>query len=309
MKQPIAVVGAGLIGRAWAVVFARAGYEVRLYDADADVLQGALDAIAAGLDAMLAEGVLDDANAVLTRVTVQADMATALRDVGYVQECGPENLAIKRELLVAIEQHVSDSTVLASSTSGIPASEFGSGLQRPERCLVAHPINPPSLIPLVEVVPAPATDQHCIDATMQLMADVGQQPILVKQEVQGFVLNRLQGALLNEALRLYRDGVVSVDDLDKTLRYGLGWRWAFMGPMETIDLNAPGGIADYGHRYGPLYRDIDAQRRDPAPWHDALLDQLQAERRQLLPMSDLEARQQWRDRRLMTLRRHLLEQS
>ncbi|ERL50813.1 hypothetical protein BJB45_19650 [Halomonas huangheensis] len=298
-----------MIGRAWAVVFARAGYEVRLYDADADVLQGALDAIAAGLDAMLAEGVLDDANAVLTRVTVQADMATALRDVGYVQECGPENLAIKRELLVAIEQHVSDSTVLASSTSGIPASEFGSGLQRPERCLVAHPINPPSLIPLVEVVPAPATDQHCIDATMQLMADVGQQPILVKQEVQGFVLNRLQGALLNEALRLYRDGVVSVDDLDKTLRYGLGWRWAFMGPMETIDLNAPGGIADYGHRYGPLYRDIDAQRRDPAPWHDALLDQLQAERRQLLPMSDLEARQQWRDRRLMTLRRHLLEQS
>lgn len=309
MKQPIAVVGAGLIGRAWAVVFARAGYDVRLYDAEAEVLQTALDAIAAGLDAMLAEGLLEDANEVLARVTVEADMAAALRDVGYVQECGPENLAIKRELLIAVEHHVGDSTVLASSTSGIPASAFGSGLQRPERCLVAHPINPPSLIPLVEVVPAPVTGQNCIDTTMQLMAEVGQQPILVNQEVEGFVLNRLQGALLNEALRLYRDGVVSVDDLDKTLRYGLGWRWAFMGPMETIDLNAPGGIADYGQRYGPLYRDIDAQRRDPAPWHAALLDQLQAERRELLPMSELEARQQWRDRRLMTLRRHLLEQS
>ncbi|WP_417330956.1 3-hydroxyacyl-CoA dehydrogenase [Halomonas cupida] len=309
MTQSVAVVGAGLIGRAWAVVFARAGHEIRLYDADPTVLQSARGAIAEGLEVMVAEGLLDNAAEVLARVKIDADMTTALRDVVYVQECGPEDLAIKRRLLVEIEQYVSTSTVLASSTSGIPASQFGCDLRHPERCLVAHPVNPPSLVPLVEVVPAPTTDQSCVDATLQLMTKVGQQPILVRQETQGFVLNRLQGALLNEALRLYRDGVVSVDDLDRTMRFGLGLRWAFMGPLETIDLNAPAGIKDYGQRYGPLYRDIDAQRQEPAPWDNDLLDQLQVERRQLLPIADLDARQQWRDRRLMALRRHLLASS
>lgn len=120
----------------------------------------------------------------------------------------------------------------------------------------------------------------------------------------GFVLNRLQGALLNEALRLFRDGVVSAEDLDKTMKHGLGLRWSFMGPFETIDLNAPAGIADYGKRYGPLYRDIDRERGQEDPWLDATLEALDEQRRALLPTHELGERQAWRDRRLMALLAH-----
>jgi L-gulonate 3-dehydrogenase len=139
---------------------------------------------------------------------------------------------------------------------------------------------------------------------MQLMEQAQQTPILVRKEVQGFILNRLQGALLNEALRLFRDGYVSAEDLDKTVKHGLGLRWSFMGPFETIDLNAPNGVVDYGQRYGPLYRDVDRQRSDDDPWDTATLAALGQERRSQLPSEGLAERQAWRDRRLMALMAH-----
>lgn len=143
-----------------------------------------------------------------------------------------------------------------------------------------------------------------MERTLRLMEVVDQAPILVRREVQGFVLNRLQGALLNEALRLFRDGYVSAADLDKTVKHGLGLRWSFMGPFETIDLNAPQGVVDYGERYGPLYRDVDDQRGDDDPWDPETLGALDAERRRALPGEKLAERQAWRDRRLMALIAH-----
>ena len=129
-------------------------------------------------------------------------------------------------------------------------------------------------------------------------------PVMVNQEIEGFVLNRLQGALLSEAMRLVADGVISAGDLDKTVKDGLGLRWSFMGPFETIDLNAPGGVADYCARYGPFYERLQEQQAAPRSYDPALVARIEAERRAALPESDLGARAVWRDRRLMALLTH-----
>ncbi|MBY5984351.1 MULTISPECIES: 3-hydroxyacyl-CoA dehydrogenase [Halomonas] len=304
MTTSIGVVGAGLIGRAWAIVFARAELPVTLFDVDADALDRASAAIQQSLTDLADAGLIDDPVAIMARIRFDSHLVSAMQDAIYIQECGPEDVTAKRQIYRDLEAVVSSDCVLASSTSGIAASRFTDHLEHPQRCLVAHPVNPPYLIPLVEVVPTPATSEQSVQRAMALMEQARQVPILVHQEVAGFVLNRLQGALLNEALRLFRDGVVSAEDLDKTMKHGLGLRWSFMGPFETIDLNAPAGIADYGKRYGPLYRDIDRERGQEDPWLDATLEALDEQRRALLPTHELGERQAWRDRRLMALLAH-----
>lgn len=310
MATQVAVVGAGLIGRAWAMVFARAGLPVRLYDVDAEQLASAGELIAASLQDLHRAGLVEEAPAaILARIEYQPDLALAMAGVEYVQECGPENVAVKQAMYTQLEAVVAAKTILASSTSGIVASRFTGHLTHPERCLVAHPVNPPYLIPLVEVAPSDTTSTDTVERTMALMQQVGQEPILVAKEVQGFILNRLQGALLNEALRLFRDGYVSAEDLDKTVKHGLGLRWSFMGPFETIDLNAPAGVIDYAARYGPLYRDVDTQRSGDNPWEEATLQRLDDERRAALASHELAERQAWRDRRLMALMSHKHQQA
>ncbi|WP_205527554.1 3-hydroxyacyl-CoA dehydrogenase [Halomonas sp. JS92-SW72] len=309
MTMQVGVAGAGLIGRAWAIVFARAGLPVTLYDVDRDALSNALGAIRQSLEDLQRAGLVEAVEPIMARIHTEASLAEAMAGVVYVQECGPEDCTLKQQLYAELESVVSAETILASSTSGIAASRFTSHLEHPERCLVAHPVNPPYLIPLVEVVPTPATADAAVERTLQLMESVGQAPILVRKELSGFVLNRLQGALLNEALRLYRDGYVSAEDLDKTVRHGLGLRWAFMGPFETIDLNAPAGVVDYARRYGPLYREVDRERGGDDPWASDTLAALSQERRDRLPGAAIAERQEWRDRRLMALSAHLRAQA
>lgn len=304
MTARIGIVGAGLIGRAWAIVFARANMPVSLYDVDAGALDKAREAIRQSLVDLQQAGLIKGVEAPLALIQTESDLAQAMAGVEYIQECGPENIEAKRRIYSDLEAVVAEDTVLASSTSGIAASQFIDHLRHPERCLVAHPVNPPYLIPLVEVAPAPVTAEAAVNRTMRLMEQAQQAPILVRKEIQGFILNRLQGALLNEALRLFRDGYVSAEDLDKTVKHGLGLRWSFMGPFETIDLNAPSGVVDYGQRYGPLYRDVDRQRSDDDPWATTTLTTLDEERRERLPTAGLADRQVWRDRRLMALMAH-----
>ncbi|MBW5800025.1 3-hydroxyacyl-CoA dehydrogenase [Halomonas elongata] len=304
MTTRIGILGAGLIGRAWAIVFARAGMPVTLYDVDGDALDTAREAIRQSLTNLQLAGLIEDAEPPLALIRTENDLARAMADTAYIQECGPENVEAKRRIYTDLETVAAKDAVLASSTSGIAASQFTEHLHHPERCLVVHPVNPPYLIPLVEVAPSPLTWKTVVDRTMHLMERVQQAPILVRKEIQGFILNRLQGALLNEALRLFRDGYVSAEDLDKTVKHGLGLRWSFMGPLETIDLNAPGGVVDYGQRYAPLYHDIDHQRSDDDPWDPTTLAALDEERREQLPTADLADRQAWRDRRLMALIAH-----
>jgi L-gulonate 3-dehydrogenase len=299
--EKIAVIGAGLIGSAWATVFARAGYSVVLHDVNPEVMTSALIAINANLAKLYVAGLItEQPETVLQRITTAPTLEQAVRGAGLVQENVRETVAAKKEIFAELDRLAAPDTILASSTSGIPASSFTADLKGRARCLVGHPINPPSLVPLVELVPAPWTDQSTMERARALYEGAGQVPIMVQREIQGFIVNRLQGALLSEAFRLVEDGYVNSADVDKAVKDGLGLRWAFMGPFETIDLNAPGGIRDYCERYGPLYLDI-AKQAEPRVWNDALLDRLEQERLQKLPASERPARQLWRDQRLMDL--------
>jgi L-gulonate 3-dehydrogenase len=300
----VAVIGAGLIGRAWSIVFARAGFEVALWDKFPNTLPLALDFIAERLPELKHAGLLkDEPDVVLRRIRPMQSMWEAVKDVEHVQENGPERVAEKQALFAELDRAARPDAVLASSTSGIPASAFTADLKGRARCLVAHPVNPPYLIPLVELCPAPWTDAGAVERTRALMTVAGQVPATVKKEMDGFALNRLQGALLAEAFRLLADDVISPADLDALVKHGLGLRWSFMGPLETIDLNAPGGLADYCERYGPLYAAMQQQMK-PLEWDEALVGRLQAARRAELPVHMQPVRQEWRDRRLMALLAH-----
>jgi len=300
----VGVVGAGLIGRAWSIVFARAGFNVALWDPHPQQTKAALGFIAERLPELQEAGLLAEApDIVLARVRPVEHLADALRGAEHVQENGPERVDAKQALFAELDRVAMPDTVLASSTSGIPASAFTETLKGRARCLVAHPVNPPYLIPLVELCPAPWTDSETVARTRELMARAGQVPATVNKEMDGFALNRLQGALLAEAFRLVADDVISPADLDALVKHGLGLRWSFMGPLETIDLNAPGGLADYCERYGPLYATMQRQMK-PRKWDAALIEKLQSARRAELPANMQPVRQEWRDRRLMALLAH-----
>ena len=300
----VAVVGAGLIGRAWSIVFARAGFDVALWDQFPQAVPAALDFIAERLPELRENGLLKDEPAtVMARIQPVQELGDALRDAVYVQENGPERVAVKIPLFAEMDRLARPDAVLASSTSGIPASAFTEGLKFRHRCLVAHPVNPPYLIPLVEICPAPWTDANTVARTRDIMTQAGQVPATVKKEMDGFALNRLQGALLAEAFRLIADDAISPADLDALVKHGLGLRWSFMGPLETIDLNAPGGLADYCDRYGPLYAKMQDQMT-PLEWDATLVGKLQDARRAELPANMQPVRQELRDRRLMALLAH-----
>jgi len=299
-----AVIGAGRIGRAWAIVFARAGLTVKLHDADAGMLAAAPQAIRETLDDLAGYGLLDDAPATIAaRVSVHAALADAVRDADVVQENIAEQVDAKRELFMQLDRLTRPDALLASSTSGLPISTFSEGLAGRARCIVAHPVNPPSLVPLVELCGAPWTAADTLERARAFYASVGQKPVVVAREIEGFLLNRLQGALLDEIMSLYAQGYASAADLDTVMRDGLSLRWSFMGPFETIDLNAPGGVADYATRYGGMYRSIAASRV-PFDWPREVTDRVHAERRESLPLDEIEARSRWRDQRLMALLAH-----
>ena len=300
----VAVIGAGLIGRAWSIVFARAGFDVALWDPYPQQVDLALSFIAERLPELEEAGLLHEPpQFVIGRIRRAATLAGALANAEHVQENGPERVDAKQALFQELDRLAKPDTVLASSTSGIPASAFTETLAGRARCLVAHPVNPPYLIPLVELCPAPWTDPAVVSRTRALMTSAGQVPATVNKEMDGFALNRLQGALLAEAFRLLADDVISPTDLDALVKHGLGLRWSFMGPLETIDLNAPGGLKDYCERYGPLYWQMQ-QQMQPLQWTPAFIDQLHAARRAELPANLQGVRQEWRDRRLMALLAH-----
>ena len=302
---PIAVVGAGLVGAGWAIVFARAGYAVRIHDESARVRDGVMTLIAGNVRDLKSFALIDEeVESVLARISTQSSLETAVSNVGYVQESAFESIDVKTKLYAALDKCVPASAPIGSSSSGIPASAFTQHSATRHRMLIAHPVNPPYLVPLVELVPAPWTDPAAMDKVFELMRTVGQEPIRIRREVEGFVLNRLQGALLNEAWALFDEGYASAEDIDKTVAVGLGLRWSFMGPFETIDLNAPAGVADYAKRLGPLYHSVAASRTAPKAWGVELTSKVEAERREHLSVDDLDKRRAWRDRRLMALAAH-----
>ena len=302
----VAIIGSGFIGRAWAISFARAGHEAALWDAASGAPADALTYIESLLPDLKANDLLNGATPleIRGRIQVAATLEAAVAGAVHVQENTPENLDLKREIFARLDAVAEPDAVLASSTSALLPSRFTEGLAGRARCMVVHPINPPYLIPAAEVVPAPWTDANAIKRTAEFLRAAGHAPIVMKREVDGFVMNRLQGALLEEAFRLVADGLVSPEDVDVGLRDGLALRWSFMGPFETIDLNAPAGVRDYVARYESIYSAMFPSMQRRAAWAGSVLDVIEAERRARTPAEKLPERQLWRDRRLMALARH-----
>ncbi|MFB2598042.1 3-hydroxyacyl-CoA dehydrogenase NAD-binding domain-containing protein [Herbiconiux sp. P17] len=284
----------------------------------------------------------EEPSVVDSRVSFETELADAVGGAVLVQECAPERVELKRELFAAIAAVAPADAILASSSSAITPSSIlagldGAALDAPghdtahlsmggpgeaiessgggdagggaaglaglaARLIVAHPGNPPYLLSVIELVPSPATDAVVLDGASTLYRGAGLRPVLVRKEVEGFIFNRLQGAVLREAYALVRDGVATVDDVDEVVRSGLGRRWSFIGPFETVDLNTRGGLESHAQKMGPAYERMGAERGQHDPWTPDLVATAVAERRALLPLDEWEARVRWRDEQLMRLK-------
>src|SRR5262245_16978090 len=273
-----------------------------LQDPDPGRLELAPAEVRARLEQLASFDLLSEPPAtVAARVQTTAGTAEAVAGARYVQECAPESIDVKGELFARLDREAPADAILASSSSAIPASAFADALPGRGRCIVAPPGNPPHLLPVVEVVPAPFTRPDVVDSTEAILTNAGMSVVRVGGEIEGFVFNRLQGALLREAYCLVRDGIVGVEDVDRVVREGLGRRWAVIGPFEAVDLNTRGGVAAHAERMGPAYERMGAERGQRDPWTSDLVARVTAERRTLLPIEQWDERVAWRDRMLMTL--------
>ena len=306
-KKKVALIGCGLIGQSWAISFLSAGFEVSLFDPVEGVTVQSKEKIVTKLRDLQSYGLLKNKNIsdFLDKIHLARDISQAVGDSIYVQESGPEDLTIKKELTKKIDAATPDNIPIASSTSGIPTSLYAIDVKGKYRCLVAHPINPPHLIPAVEIVPAPFTSEDITQSVTEIMISIDKEPLEVKKEIPGFVVNRLQGALLCEAFNLVKEGIASAEDIDKAISEGLGLRWSFMGPFQTIHLNAPEGIAGYVKRYEKMYKEM--YNNPDIEWASVLKLGLEEELLHLYKMREREKHEKDRDNKLAELILHKIK--
>ena len=297
----VACIGAGLVGRAWAVVFARAGFDVALHDRVAEEVAGrALPMIARMLDGLQAAGMLDgDPSAIAARIRPAGSIAEAVKDVVHVQESVREDVEIKRAVFAEIAEHAPASARLCSSTSALKGSQFLTHVACPQRAMVAHPVNPPSHIPLVEICGSGRTSDEEIKAARAFFEEIGMRPIVLNKEIDGFILNRLQYTLVAEALHLVGEGYCSASDIDRVMTDGLALRWASIGPLAVAHLNAAGGFRGFVDQLGPMMRKMGQDARTDYPWTDEMVDAIHAEMVERIPVKSIPERQVWRDGRIL----------
>lgn len=298
----IAITGAGSIGVAFAIAFSTVGYSVNIHDPDATARARAAEEIRCRLTDLSEHGLLkDDPDLIRSRICFFADISICLDGAEMAVECAPEDVNIKRAIFASLDSISPPNVILASASSALPITRFTSDLPGRNRCLILHPGNPPYLLPVVEIVPAAYTNDQVVLRAEELLRKAGLKPVRVAKEVEGFVFNRLQGALLREAYCLVRDGVATVSDIDTVVRDGLGLRWSVIGPFETVDLNTRGGISSHAQKMGPAYARMGEERGQNDPWTDDLVAKVNAQRREVLPLNLWEERVAWRDRALMKL--------
>lgn len=301
LARNVAIVGTGLIGRGWAAAFARAGWKVSLWDAAPGAAETALSAVREALEDMVSVGLISQQISADARIAVAGSLAEAVFEADYVQESVFESVDVKRSAMFEIDAVAPAQAIIGSSTSTIVGSLFLGDVPGRERCIVAHPANPPHLMPVVEVVPSPWHDEPVVERTCALLEAIGQVPVVVRKEIEGFVMNRLQAAVVNEAIALVGNGVIDPAGLDAVMKHSLGLRWAFVGPFETMDLNAPKGFFDYASRYGHLYQQLGRSLTVDAPWKPDAIQRIEDNRRAETPTAAVASRMRWRDRALMQL--------
>jgi len=282
----VAVVGTGVIGRSWALLFARAGCRTRIYDRDPAQLEKALAWL--------------DQNREL--ISAHEKLADALAGAGYVQESGPEEIEIKKAIYRELDQAADPQAILGSSTSAHDMSEIADGLAGANRCIVAHPVNPPHVIPVVEILPGVKTDPNVVTRTRDFMTSIGQTPVLMNFYVPAFLLNRMQAAVIREAISLVESGVADVDAVDAVIRDGLGLRWALMGPFGVANTNADGGVREYFTRYGEAYKNCMDQLGPTPSFDPELIERLGQGTDAMTGNASRDETLRWRDRLISRIR-------
>lgn len=306
MPGKIGIIGSGLIGRNWSMIFASQAYDVYLYDVVPDAVDKALVLLKNQLETFQNSGTLRgtlNAAEQFAHIHKTTNLKEAVNGAVYIQECVFENLELKQKLFFEIDglECTSKEVVLCSSTSCfLPSLIAEKMVKHRTQLIVGHPINPPYFVPLVEIVPSPWTEPAVLDRTRQLLTSVGQKPVVLKREIEGFIVNRIQYAILNECYRLIEGGIISVTDADTVMSEGLGMRYAFMGPWQTAHLNAA-GMAEYFEKYSKGIYDVSTTM-GPTPKMEGPTAKLIAdELTKKIPIDKLEERRKWRDQRLIAL--------
>ena len=304
----VAVVGAGVVGRSWIRVFARAGLLTRVHDPDPAQLAKAAEWAKQSAEEDVRLGFLtrEEAGAEGSRILLCGTLGDALAGAGYVQESGPEAIAAKQAIYRELDRAAGEDVILASSTSANDMTVISEGVPGAHRCIVAHPVNPPHVIPVVEVLPGEKTDPRVVAATLDLLRRVGMSPVEMNRYVPGFLLNRMQAAVIREAISLVGSGVASPEAVEMVMRDGLGLRWALMGPFGTGHANSDGGVGryyrDYGDAFSALWGDLDT---DP-DFGDEVIDGIAAATEAAYGEEAVAALSAWRDRmirRILRLKR------
>ncbi|KAK7492013.1 hypothetical protein BaRGS_00016677 [Batillaria attramentaria] len=301
--QKVAIIGSGNIGRSWALLFSSAGFRVCLYDNNPAQLSNVIDHLKGQLDALVTKGLSRgdlSAEQQLQNVTLSNDLATCVKDAVFVMECVSEILDVKLAVFKLADDNLSDGAIMASSTSSMLPSVLSVDLNHRDHFLVAHPTNPPFFARAVELVPAPWTSADVMKRSRDLMVRLGQAPIVMKKEIPGFVLNRMQFAIFSESWRLVRDGIVDVDGLNKAVWSGLGARYAFLGPFEVGHLNAT-GIEGYLKTYGPMMYRLQSSMGETGPIGGQLAQDIQDALVVHTPLNALNERRRWREMRMAAL--------
>ncbi|WP_416826333.1 3-hydroxyacyl-CoA dehydrogenase family protein [Ectobacillus polymachus] len=237
MEKRITVIGAGIMGHGIAQACALAGNTVQLYDLKEEFLEKATISIQNNLDSYVEQEMITAEEKVetLKRILTSVDLQESVKEAQFIIEAIPEVIELKWNLFKELESMVNENVIIASNTSTLPLSKLITYVSTPQRFIITHFFNPAHLVPLVEIVKHETTAQHVIDMTMQLIVSIGKTPVLLKKETPGFIANRLQAALLREALHLLQNGVADAKEIDTVIKSGPGFRWAFIGPLETAD--------------------------------------------------------------------------
>jgi len=259
--QEVAVVGAGLIGISWAALFLANGLHVRVYDPRPDIEKAVREGIASALPALCQLGYATEGFE--ERLRIEPDLEAAANGTDLLQESGPEQIAFKRELFARLEPLARPGALMFSSTSSLRATEISREMKNPGRMMVGHPFNPPHVMPLVEIVPGEKTAPESVQAAVAFYRALGKAPVVLHREINGFVGNRLQAAVLRESIYLVQQGVVSVEELDTLVTNSLGLRWATVGPFKGAHLGGgPGGIKHFLTHLGGMFEGLFAELGD-----------------------------------------------
>lgn len=254
MVNDVACIGAGLIGSSWATLYASKGIHTSLLDLNEDILSQAMIRISSNLEFLEAKGVLrpGGAKVAVKRITPTLDLPNAVSEADFVTESVTEDLEIKKQVFHAMDTLTPPTVILASSSSGLLMTEIQKATRHPQRCILAHPILPPHLIPLVEIAGGAATSPETAQKTKQFLKSIGKTPIILNKEVPGYIVNRLQAALWREAISLVAQGVANAEAVDTAFCLGIGLRDPLLGPFLRAHI-AGNGIEHFLHNYAQSY--------------------------------------------------------